>query len=71
MAPLSLPQILSSSSNPFRGVFVLQPLAQLNKAQEMRGRLFRSLVLFSTLKEQNGTEPKNKRTHMTLYLSMC
>lgn len=52
-------------------MFVLQPLAQLNKAQEMRGRLFRSLVLFLTLKEQNGTEPKNKRTHTTFYLPMC
>lgn len=65
--PISSSQILSSS-NPFRDVFGLQPLAQLNKAWEMRDRLLRSLVLFLTLKEQNWTEPKNSLKWLGIYL---
>lgn len=66
--PLSSSQIPSSPSNPFRDVFVLQLLARLNKAQEMRGRLFSSLALFLKLKEQNRTEPKNSLTCFCIYL---
>lgn len=68
--PLSSSQTLSSPSNPFRDVFVLQLLAQLNKAREMRGRLFGSLVLFLKLKRTKWNRTQ-KQSHMILYLPMC